>query len=281
MTLPSPLISAQELLDLLGQPQVKVFDVRGTWSTPARSLPDDYAAGHIPGAVFLDWTRTFLEAGVELGLADIADIDGARKSFKALGINEGDLVFLYDDYHHMQAGRVWWAMRHWGFDNVRVLDGGWKHWTAKSFLQSTDIAFASDGSFEPAANTHLRVDTEDFLKVKESSCLLDARGSASYAGYEDDPRSGHIPGALSIPFGSVLNQDTGCFLSDEDLRRVFQDAAPGWNERNVISSCGSGYAGTVLMLALEKLGVPSTLYDGSISAWKQDPNRPLTQGTSP
>ncbi|MEP2781124.1 MAG: hypothetical protein ABJP33_01645 [Pseudoruegeria sp.] len=54
----------------------------------------------------------------------MANQAGAEKAFKALGINEGDLVVLYDNYHHMHAGRIWWAMRYWEFANVRVLNGG-------------------------------------------------------------------------------------------------------------------------------------------------------------
>ena len=119
---PSPLISADQLEDLLGEPKVKIFDIRGTWKSPARALPQDYAAGHIPGAVFLDWTAHFIDTKEEIGLASVADSDQAADSFRALGINKDDVVILYDDYHHMLAGRIWWAMHYWGFATVRVLE---------------------------------------------------------------------------------------------------------------------------------------------------------------
>ena len=84
------------------------FDVRGTWSTPARALPEEYDTAHIPGAVFLDWTQHFLEPGVAVGLASVSERTGAEAAFRDLGINEGDMVVLYDDYSHMFAGRLWW-----------------------------------------------------------------------------------------------------------------------------------------------------------------------------
>lgn len=282
MNLTSPLLPAQDVLGLLDQPNVKLFDVRGTWSTPARALPEDYAAGHIPGAVFLDWTAEFIEQGVPINLANVSDEAGARQSFKRLGIDEGDLVILYDDYHHMQAGRIWWAMRYWGFDNVRVLDGGWSNWQARGLPQSVDAKAATkEGSAQPKRQDYWRIDLDSFISSYDGACVLDGRGPANYAGNADDPRSGHIPGSIHTPFGAMLDPDTGCFLKDDALRRVFQEAAPDWQSRQIICSCGSGYAATVVMLALESLGVASTLFDGSIAAWKADPDRPLRQGTSP
>lgn len=123
----SPLISAEQLAALLDDPSVKVFDVRGTWATPARALPEEYAEGHVAGAAFLDWTKHFNAQDVAIGLAPIANETEARQSFEGLGINRDDLVVLYDASSHMQAGRMWLAMRHWGFSNVRVLNGGWKY----------------------------------------------------------------------------------------------------------------------------------------------------------
>lgn len=278
----SPLVSAQEVLGLLDQPHIKLFDVRGTWSSPARAQPETYAAGHIPGAAFLDWTTEFVEQGVRIGLADVCDEAGARESFRRLGIDDGDLVVLYDDYHSMQAGRIWWAMRYWGFESVRVLDGGWSNWKASGLPQSVQPrAPARDGSARPRRQDRWRVDLDGFVATHHAACVLDARGPVSYAGDPDDPRSGHIPGALHVPFSAVLDPDSGCFLDAPDLQRVFDDAAPDWRSARIITSCGSGYAATVLLLALGKLGVASTLFDGSMAAWKADPDRPLRQGTRP
>jgi len=278
----SPWLSAQEVQDLLSQPHVKLFDVRGTWSTPPRAQPEGYAERYIPGTVFLDWRTEFIDEGVSVILADVSDEAGTRASFKRLGIDDGDLVILYDDYHNMQAGRIWWAMRYWGFENVRVLDGGWSSWKANGLPESVDEnAPTKEGNAQPTRQDHWRVGLDSFIASHDSACVMDARGPIAYAGDPNDPRSGHIPGAVHIPYSAVLDPDTGRFLDDAALRQVFEGAAPDWQSRQIITSCGSGYAATVLTLALAKLGVASTVFDGSMAGWKADPDRQLNQGTTP
>ncbi len=276
----SALLSTEQLEDLLEEQGVKVFDVRGTWTTPARALPEDYAAGHIPGAIFLDWTKHFLEQGVAPGLAAVADKAGAAQAFRALGINEGDLVVLYDDYHHMLAGRIWWAMRLWGFAEVRVLNGGWSHWSAQKKPISTEVPKTTPGTFQPRKQEGLFVSLDTFLKTKDQNCVIDGRSAEGFAGKSDDPRSGHIPGSLSVPFRAVLNADSGLFLDPQALSQLFDAEVPQWRDRPIITSCGSGYAATVIMLALIELERPSSLFDGSFAVWKQDSDRPVAQSVS-
>ena len=276
----SPLISADDLDGLLGERSVKLFDVRGTWRGTARALPEDYEAGHIPGARFLDWTKHLIEQDVPLGLASVADKAGAERSFAALGIDDGDLVVLYDDYHHMFAGRLWWAMRVWGFANVLVLNGGWGHWVAQGKPVSTASPETAPGTFRPKWQDGLRVSLDEFLKTKDRSCVVDARGSTNYAGKPDDPRTGHIPDVINVPYSAILDPDTGLFLAPETLSRVFDKTTLRWREKPITASCGSGYAATVILLALAALDQPARLFDGSFALWKQDPNRPIEQSPS-
>lgn len=273
----SPFVSADQLEQLIDTPDVKLFDVRGTWSSPARSLPEDYAEGHIPRAGFLDWTKHFIDPDETIGLASVADQDQAAKAFSALGISAGDLVVLYDNYHHMQAGRIWWAMRHWGFANVRVLNGGWNHWIAKNKPVTTDVPSVIKGDFVPKLQGGLRVNLDDFVENYSAHCLIDARGPVSYAGTPGDATTGHIPGALSIPYSKLLDDHSGLFLNAQELSEIFDADAPAWRDTPIITSCGSGYAATVTLLALAELGHDGRLFDGSFSAWKQDPNRPIQQ----
>lgn len=272
-----PLISADELIAVIDAPNVKVFDVRGTWASPARALPDDYDTGHIPGAVFLDWTRHFIARDVAPGLAPIADEAEAGASFAALGINEGDLVVLYDASSHMHAGRIWLAIRHCGFDNVRVLDGGWTNWKNLGMQVSTALAMPGTGSFVPKHVPGLKIDLEEFLTLQDGACVIDARGAANYAGKADDPRSGHIPDALNVPFSAMLDPDSGRFLDTATIATVLDERAPDWASKPLIASCGSGYAATVVLLALAKIDKTGILFDGSFAVWKQDPDRPVAQ----
>ena len=273
----SPLISASQLNALLDAPDVKVFDVRGTWSTPARALPEAYAEGHIKGAAFLDWTKEFIATDVAPGLAPIADEEGARQSFQHLGINPDDLVVLYDASSHMQAGRIWIAMRHWGFTNVRVLNGGWTYWSEQGLPVETTPNTYEEGTATPRLQKGLTLDLEAFIVQQSDACVIDARGPANYAGKPDDPRTGHIPGAVNVPFSAMLNADTGLFLDPDGIRETLDRLAPDWSSKPLIASCGSGYAATVVLLALDLIGEGGTLFDGSFAIWKQDPSRPVSQ----
>ncbi len=278
----SSLISAKNLANLIkqGQNEIKIFDVRGTWKSPASSLYDDYLSEHISGAVFLDWTKHFLEQGVAVNLASVADFEEAAKSFAALGIHQDDLVILYDDYHHMFAGRIWWAMRYWGFENVRVLEGGLSYWKSQALPTSTDLPQIAEGSFKPYCHDYLRIGIEAFISHKESAYVIDARGAENYAGNPDDPLSGHIPGTINIPFKTLLDEKTGLFLPLENIQEMFEHLIPQWRTNPIISSCGSGYAGTIPLLALYNLGIEACLFDGSSAVWKQDLSREIEQSYS-
>ena len=273
----SPLISAEDLNEILGKKNIKVFDVRGIWGTNPDSLYEEYKQGHIPTAVFLDWRKEFLEQDLDPNLAQVSSYEEAKESFKNLGINKEDIVILYDDYHKMFAGRIWWVMRYWGFNNVFVLNGGFKYWKLKNLAICEEIPELSIGSFEPVCQKNLRISLEDFLIEKDHSCVLDGRGVKGYKGDPEDPRSGHIPGAISTAYNITLDEQTGLFLEDKDLIELFDNKIPNMNDEKIIVSCGSGYSSTVVMLALAHLGLESRLFDESFAVWKLDPKRPIEQ----
>ena len=274
----SPLISADELNGLLGRSDVKIFDVRGTWSGTVEDAENAYREGHIPGAVFLDWKTYFMEPDLPPNVAPVASQENATADFAALGINDGDTVILYDDYHHMMAGRIWWAMRYRGFKNVKILNGGWTHWQHKGHATSIDVTTPSKGSFVATQNNDLIVSLDDVIKTKDASNLVDARGPVGYIGDPDDPKTGHISGAINLSFREVLDEDSILFKSDADIADVFHKNLPEFTEKPLITSCGSGYAATILLIALEQIGVTAPLFDGSFAVWKQDDTRPIEQG---
>ncbi|WP_371933282.1 sulfurtransferase [Ruegeria discodermiae] len=111
--------------------------------------------------------------------------------------------------------------------------------------------------------------------------MIDARGPVSFAGTPDDPTTGHIPGARQLPFSLLLDEETGQFLEADEITKIFDQHSPDWRDKPIITTCGSGYAATVTLLALEQLGVSARLFDGSFSVWKRDPNRPIEQSEPP
>ncbi len=281
----SPLISVDQLNQKLDNPNVKIFDVRGKWNGSVSDAFNEYSQGHIKGASFLDWMYHFLEPDVSINIAPVASKENAQRSFEALDISADDLVVLYDDYDHMLAGRIWWAMRYWGFDNVKVLNGGWKKWQAegmpiaKAEVGSASMSAPSSKAIFPVSELRslLRVSLDEVINLKDSDCLVDARGPINYGGKPDDPRTGHIPGAINISFRAVLDEATGLFKSDSELKDVFSSHINDLQNASIISSCGSGYAGTIILLALYQIGIEAPLFDDSFAVWKMDEERLVEQ----
>ena len=80
-----------------------------------------------------------------------------------------------------------------------------------------------------------------------------------------------------MPFRSLVDTHSGLFKDDAAIKAIFAEAGIELGHPNIISSCGSGYAGSVVVVALRKIGVGAALYDGSFSEWQKDPARPVAQ----
>ncbi len=273
-----PLIDSDQLITLLNHPNVKIFDVRGQWSSPPVASIDDYQRSHIPGAIFLDWTDHFLETDIETHLAPVASRKKAQQAFVDLGINSNDTIVLYDDCHHMLAGRVWWSMRYWGFVNVKVLNGGWRYWQQNHCPTSVEIPKIDKGTYTVAEQNQLMCMISDVEQRADDVSLIDARGPVYFQGKQGDRQTGHIPGAINVPYALLLDEKTGCFKNQNSLINIFDDKLKQGINTTMIASCGSGYAATVVLLALKSMGIDAPLFDGSFSIWKHDESRPTEQG---
>lgn len=284
----SPLISVSSLARLLVDPTtttastLKILDARGQWKEPAGPLYDDYKSSHIPNAIFCDWTKDFLEQGrSRLGLANVSDKAHTKASIDRLGIQRDDHVVVYDAYNHMISARIWWALKVWGFENVQVLDGGWDAWVGGegNLPTSTEIPTIVPGSnFEPTWQASLETPLEEVIRTKDENdvLLMDCRKEAGYKGNRDDIKSGHIPGAVNVPWTEFLT-DSGTFKPAEQVLETLQNRVPDHQNNKMISSCGSGYCGAIVLLALNVAGIDVSLFDGSIAAWKERGDRPLEQ----
>lgn len=275
----SPLISAEQLADELDNSSFKVFDIRGTWGNPPESVKNRYLEGHIPGSLFLDWTKHFIDTSKPIPLAPAPSVNDARNSFAHFGITGDEKVVLYDDYANMFASRLWWVLRYLGHPYVQILDGGWECWTANNFAidtaESTPVSIPIEAAFEPIVQAQLHADIKAVDSILGNGILIDGRGEAGFNGTKSDPRSGHIPGAINIPFRSLLASNNQ-FKSPDDLKAEFANHSVTLHD-DIITSCGSGYSATVVSVALKVLGKDVPMYDDSFSVWKQDPSRKVEQ----
>ncbi|HXG26355.1 MAG TPA: rhodanese-like domain-containing protein, partial [Candidatus Binatia bacterium] len=196
---PELLASTEWLADELGRPDVRIVDVRWRPDGSGASL---HAAGHIPGAVHLDWAADLAEADDERGLYLLAGPDRVAGALERAGVGDGTTVVLYDDTASLYAARTWWSLRVYGFESARILDGGIVAWLAEGRPLSSAAPAPPRATFTPRAQLRIRLTTSDVRALLGSTdvLLVDARAPAEYRGFEGNTkRLGHIPGAVNVP----------------------------------------------------------------------------------
>jgi thiosulfate/3-mercaptopyruvate sulfurtransferase len=269
---------------------VAVADVR--WYLDGRSGQDAWAAGHIPGAVWVD-IDTDLAGPVRPGSGrhPLPPPDTFLARLAARGFVAGTPIVAYDDAGGSIAARLWWMLDRLGWE-VAVLDGGLDAWSGP-LETGRDLASApaspDPGSGVPAGAhwaSPTTIDTSELAgrQRQPGVVVLDARSAERYRGEPNpaDPRPGHIPGSRSAPWTANLDPMTGRFLPPAALRARFEalGVAPG---TEVVSSCGSGVTACHNLLALRLAGLDGggRLYPGSWSAWAADPGLPVVTGPHP
>lgn len=254
------------------QDDVVIADVR--WYLDGRSGRAAYEAGHIPGAVFVDLDEVLAAPGSETaGRHPLPTPEHFAARLSALGIGDSALVVGYDDQGGIIAARLVWMLRAIGH-SATLLDGGLSAWPGE--LESGMPARRLAATFTPVDWPADLVASIEEVAAASGEVLIDARDRARFDGAPSplDPRSGHIPGARSVPVREHLGAD-GKVASADELRRTF--AAAGIEQGTpVISYCGSGVTACHNLLALERAGLgPGKLYPGSWSQWSRDPGRPI------
>ncbi len=229
-----------------------------------------YQAGHIPGARLV---KDLLSVNTPEGLTmEVPSADVLRQKMEALGISDNSHIVVYNEGGEFQRGtRVMFNLDAAGFgDRSMLLDGGLTEWKKESRTVSTDATQVTPGHLSPLKMQPVVVDA-DFVQshVKAPGYdLIDARDAVFYGGLVAKlDGDGHIPGARSLPYTSVMNSD-GKLKSPEELRRMFTSAGykPG---DHVIAYCQVGGQSSAVMFAGRTLGLNMQLYDGSFQDWSK------------
>jgi thiosulfate/3-mercaptopyruvate sulfurtransferase len=286
-----PLVSTAWLESNLRAPTLRIIDVRGEVLPPGnvpryRAKAGDYAASHIPGARFLDWTRDIVDAEDRVPM-QLASEKVFSEAMARVGVGDESVVVAYDDYNHIFAGRLAWALRYYGHEAAFVLDGGWSRWKAEGRPVSSEAPTSTSATFTARARPHFRRTAEEVSQAlgRPDVLMVDARAPDQYVGRSSVARrSGHIPGARNVHYTKLIDASTGQFLHEAGLARAFAGAGVDVSHlpAEIIVYCNSGVSCTAVLNAFRLLGRDDvSVYDGSWNEWGNDEARPVTVGGDP
>ena len=283
LELPAEIVDVGWLKANRTDPRVVVLDC--SWHQPhsKRDALAEFETVRIDGARFFDFDQAIADPDSNLPHM-LPSASLFEREVRALGIRRDSIVICYDAVGIGTAPRGWWMFRCFGHANVAVLDGGLPAWQAGggATLSGPSAAPLTEGDFEAKFDSAWVRDVDQVLEmVKANGRVVDARSAGRFRGDEPEPREGlrggHMPGAISLPFPSLLDQ--GRFRPVEEIKAAFAQCEVDLSATQVFS-CGSGVTACILALGARLAGAEDVaVYDGSWTEWGGREDTPVQMGT--
>jgi len=272
---PELLVEVEWLEEYGDNPGVRIIDFRES--------REDYDAGHIPGAVFVDRER--LTAAVGGAPMMLAHAESVVEALREAGVSNASTVVVYDDSGGLWASRLFWILEYLGHEDVRLLDGGWAAWNEEVREISTVEPSQAEGDFSSCIRPD-RLATRDWiLEHLDDPCmaLIDVRTPGEYIGADARAeRGGHIPGAVNVDWVAALTDDGSQRVLPADMLADLYERSGVTPEKEAVTYCQGGVRAAHTYFILRLMGHPWVrMYDASWVEWGNDPEVPVVSGESP
>ncbi len=267
----APFVDVAWLASRLDDPRVRIVDTRSKPHGVSVEAPEgraQYAAGHIPGAIHLDYAEDLHDLATPYA-ARVAPPERFAAVMGANGIGDGTLVVAYDEGNVPYAARLVWMLRYYGHDDVAILAGGLAAWIAADQPLATESRVFPRATFTARERPALRATREDVIAIAEGRSgaqLLETQRDGTYA-----LRNADIPNSVRLSASDLLEDANGGRIAPRTrLDELVANAGIDRNKRTIVS-CGSGVGASGAYLALLEAGFSNVaVYDGSWMEWSHD-----------
>jgi len=246
-----------------------------------------YTRAHIPGAVCRPGHAYIKAVNEEAEQSVLVSTKSeVKKLLQDLGIGADSTVVAYDEWGSIFATRLWWVLKYYGFNDVKVLDGGWQNWVSSGF----PVSFVSSKPKEITKPVELKANPEELVTMDEllqkyedpAWQVLDVRSADEYLGHaaHGNERIGHVPGALHIEWDKLLENSEDAkgirpFKSADEIEAFLKSAGVD-GSKNIVTHCQAAVRATLVAFALELVGHNTVkVYDGSMAEWANRDDTPL------
>lgn len=282
----SLLVETEWLAARLNDPEIRIVDIRGVIKPVSQPKPwyvacrAEYAAGHIPGAVFVDWVEEIVQPDAPVPMT-VASPERFAALMGRLGIGDRHTVIAYDDDGGHTASRLWWVLNYYGHPAAALLNGGYSKWVAEARPVTAEAPQHPPAIFTPRVQEAWRARMEEVRRALHDPgvVLVDCRGPALFRGEETrGERKGRIPNAVNVPIGRFVQGPHKTFRRPRELRQIL-DAAGAAPDKRVITYCNAGVSASVGLFALHLAGHPNAAnYAASWYEWERDASNLIETG---